>query len=195
MSWLAPVTLQGAKSALIPLSVEHLPGLQQATGDGELWRLWYTAVPSPEGMAAEIERRLALPTMCPFTVFDAGGRVVGMTTYMNTDALHKRVEIGSTWYARSVQRSHVNTTAKLLMMGHAFDTLDCQVVGWRTDNYNFASQRAIERLGARKDGVIRGHALRRDGTIRDTVMYSMRSGEWPEARAQLLYLLQRHAQD
>ena len=106
----------------------------------------------------------------------------------------RRVEIGYTWYARSVQRSHVNTTAKLLMMGHAFDTLDCQVVGWRTDNYNFASQRAIERLGARKDGVIRGHALRRDGTIRDTVMYSMTAAEWPEARAQLLYLLQLRAQ-
>ena len=105
----------------------------------------------------------------------------------------KRVEIGYTWYAKSVQRTHVNTTAKLLMMGHAFDTLGCHVVGWRTDNFNFASQRAIERLGAKKDGVIRGHALRRDGTIRDTVMYSMRAGEWPEAKAQLLYLLERHA--
>ena len=128
-----------------------------------------------------------------FAVIDeATGRVLGSTSYHDILPAVRRVEIGYTWYAQSVQRSHVNTTCKLLLLGHAFDQLGCQVVGWRTDNFNYASQRAIERLGARKDGVIRGHALRRDGTIRDTVMYSMRAGEWPEARAQLLYLLQRH---
>ena len=126
-------------------------------------------------------------------VDDATGTVLGTTSYHDILPAVKRVEIGWTWYRKSAQRSHVNTTAKLLMMGHAFDQLGCNVVGWRTDNYNFASQRAIERLGAKKDGVIRGHALRRDGTIRDTVMYSMRAGEWPEVRAQLLYFLKQHA--
>ena len=125
-------------------------------------------------------------------VDEATNAVLGSTSFHDILPAVRRVEIGYTWYRQSVQRSHVNTTCKLLMMGHAFDTLDCNVVGWRTDNYNFASQKAIERLGAKKDGVIRGHALRRDGTIRDTVMYSMRAGEWPEARAQLLYLLERN---
>ena len=124
---------------------------------------------------------------------DASGKVLGTTSYHDIVPAIRRVEIGYTWYAASVQRSHVNTSAKLLLLAHAFGTLACHVVGWRTDNFNFASQRAIERLGAKKDGVIRGHALRRDGTIRDTMMYSMRSGEWPEARAQLLYLLEQHA--
>jgi RimJ/RimL family protein N-acetyltransferase len=126
-----------------------------------------------------------------FAVLDEASRVLGSTSYHDIVPAVRRVEIGYTWYAQSVQRTHVNTTAKLLLMGHAFDTLGCHVVGWRTDNFNFASQRAIERLGASKDGVIRGHALRRDGTMRDTVMYSMRAGEWPEARAQLLYKLER----
>ena len=130
--------------------------------------------------------------MLPWVVRElTHGMIVGATRYHDIAPALDRVEIGYTWYRRSVQRTHVNTTCKLLMMGHAFDALGCAVVGWRTDNYNFASQRAIERLGAKKDGVIRGHALRRDGTIRDTVMYSMRSGEWPEARAQLLYLLDK----
>ena len=126
---------------------------------------------------------------------DATGDVLGSTSFHDILPAVKRVEIGYTWYRKSVQRSHVNTTCKLLMLQHAFDQLGCNVVGWRTDNFNFASQRAIERLGARKDGVIRGHALRRDGTIRDTVMYSMRAGEWPESRAQLLSLLELHALD
>jgi RimJ/RimL family protein N-acetyltransferase len=128
----------------------------------------------------------------PFAVVDqATGRVLGSTSYHDIVPEVRRVEIGHTWYAQSVQRSHVNTCAKLLLLRHAFETLNCQVVGWRTDNFNFASQRAIERLGARLDGVIRGHALRRDGTVRDTVMYSMTAGEWPEAKAQLLSLLAR----
>ena len=130
----------------------------------------------------------------PFTVVDeVRGRIIGTTSYHDILPAVRRLEIGYTWYAQRVQRSHVNTSCKLMLMAHAFDTLGCHVVGWRTDNFNFASQRAIERLGARKDGVIRGHALRRDGTIRDTVMYSLRSGEWPESRAQLLDRLARHS--
>jgi len=152
-------------------------------------------VPEPEQTRAYIETALRMReegSRFAFAVVDeASGSVLGSTSYHDILPAVKRVEIGYTWYAQRVQRTHVNTTCKLLMMGHAFDTLGCHVVGWRTDNFNFASQRAIERLGAQKDGVIRGHALRRDGTIRDTVMYSMRAGEWPEAKAQLLYLLQR----
>jgi RimJ/RimL family protein N-acetyltransferase len=142
----------------------------------------------PPADAGRRQHRLRLPC-----IDEPSGRVVGSTSYHDILPAVRRVEIGYTWYARSVQRSHINTTCKLLMMGHAFDALDCAVVGWRTDNFNFASQRAIERLGAKKDGVIRGHALRRDGTVRDTVMYSMSAGEWPEAKAQLLYLRGRHA--
>ena len=175
------------------------PGLADAAADGELWKLRITSVPEPQDTRAYIETALEGRTQghrFAFAVLDdASGQVLGSTSFHDILPAVRRVEIGWTWYRKSVQRTHVNTTAKLLMMGHAFDQLACHVVGWRTDNFNFASQRAIERLGARKDGVIRGHALRRDGTIRDTVMYSMRSGEWPEARAQLLYLLQRHAQD
>ena len=153
-------------------------------------------MPDPDGTRKYIQDALdgrAAGHRFAFAVLDeASGTVLGTSSYHDILPTVKRVEIGYTWYARRCQRTHVNTTAKLLMMGHAFDTLGCHVVGWRTDNYNFASQRAIERLGARKDGVIRGHALRRDGTIRDTVIYSMRAGEWPEARAQLHYLLGRH---
>ena len=156
-----------------------------------------TSVPEPQDTRTYIEAALqgrAEGQRFAFAVIDeASGRVLGSTSYHDILPAVRRVEIGYTWYAKSVQRSHVNTTAKLLMMGHAFEQLQCHVVGWRTDNFNFASQRAIERLGARKDGVIRGHALRRDGTIRDTVMYSMRAGEWPEVRAQLLYFLKQHA--
>ena len=170
--------------------------MRAAAADGERWKLRITAVPEPHETRAYIGTALQMRAdgnRFAFAVVDgATGTVLGTTSYHDILPAVKRVEIGWTWYRKSVQRSHVNTTAKLLMMGHAFDQLGCNVVGWRTDNYNFASQRAIERLGAKKDGVIRGHALRRDGTIRDTVMYSMRSGEWPEARAQLLYLLERH---
>ena len=199
MAFVEPVVLQDRGVRLVPLALGHEDGLRAAAADGQLWRIRVTSVPEPDQTRAYIDAALqarAEGQRFAFAVIDAAsGRVLGSTSFHDILPTVRRVEIGYTWYARSVQRSHVNTTAKLLMMGHAFDTLDCQVVGWRTDNYNFASQRAIERLGARKDGVIRGHALRRDGTIRDTVMYSMRSGEWPEARAQLLYLLQRHAQD
>ena len=192
MAFVVPITLRANGIALVPLALDHEQGLRAAAADGELWKLRITSVPEPEQTRAYIESALQMRTdghRFAFAVTDeASGQVLGSTSYHDILPAVKRVEIGYTWYAQSVQRTHVNTTCKLLMMGHAFDTLGCHVVGWRTDNYNFASQRAIERLGAKKDGVIRGHALRRDGTIRDTVMYSMRSGEWPEAKAQLLYL-------
>ena len=143
--------------------------------------------------ALKLRRAQRFPGLFFAVIDEASGNVLGSTSYHDILPSVKRVEIGYTWYAQRMQRSHVNTTCKLLMMGHAFDTLGCRTVGWRTDNFNFASQQAIERLGARKDGVIRGHALRRDGTIRDTVMYSMTAGEWPEAKAQLLYRRARHA--
>ncbi|WP_042426037.1 GNAT family N-acetyltransferase [Comamonas granuli] len=199
MAFVEPVVLQDRGVRLEPLALAHEAGLAAAAADGALWRLRVTSVPEPQDTRAYIETALAMReqgSRFAFAVLDAAtGRVLGTTSYHDILPAVRRVEIGYTWYAASVQRTHVNTTAKLLLLGHAFDTLQCHVVGWRTDNFNFASQRAIERLGARKDGVIRGHALRRDGTIRDTVMYSMRAGEWPEARAQLLYLLQRHTQD
>jgi RimJ/RimL family protein N-acetyltransferase len=197
MNFVQPVTLAAMGLTLEPLALEHEAGLQAAAADGALWNLRITSVPAPGETRAYIENALAMReagNRFAFAVLDtASGQVLGTTSYHDIVPAVKRVEIGWTWYARQAQRTHVNTTAKLLMMGHAFDTLGCAVVGWRTDNFNFASQRAIERLGAKKDGVIRGHALRRDGTIRDTVMYSMRSGEWPEARAQLLYLLDQRA--
>ncbi len=197
MAFVEPVTLRDRGVRLEPLALSHEEGLRSAAADGELWKLRITSVPEPQDTRAYIEAALKMRedgNRFAFAVVDdATGKVLGSTSYHDIVPAVKRVEIGWTWYRKSVQRTHVNTTAKLLMMGHAFDTLGCHVVGWRTDNYNFASQRAIERLGAKKDGVLRGHALRRDGTIRDTVMYSMRSGEWPEAKAQLLYLLERHA--
>ena len=195
MAFVEPVTLAARGIALVPLALDHEDGLRAAAADGELWTLRITSVPEPEQTRKYIEDALAMReagNRLAFAVLDAAdGSVLGSTSYHDIVPALKRVEIGYTWYARRCQRTHVNTTAKLLMMTHAFETLGCHVVGWRTDNFNFASQAAIERLGARKDGVLRGHALRRDGTIRDTVMYSMRAGEWPEAKAQLLYLLDR----
>lgn len=192
MAFVEPVTLRANGVRLEPLAPGHEAGLAAAAADGALWRLRITSVPAPQETRAYIETALQMRAEGHRSAFavveDATDRVLGSTSFHDILPAVRRVEIGYTWYALGAQRTHVNTTAKLLMMGHAFDTLGCHVVGWRTDNFNFASQRAIERLGARKDGVIRGHALRRDGTIRDTVMYSMRSGEWPEARAQLLYL-------
>jgi RimJ/RimL family protein N-acetyltransferase len=169
--------------------------MRAAAADGELWNIRVTSVPEPDQTRKYIEDALVMReagNRFAFAVTDAAtGKVLGSSSYHDILPAVKRVEIGYTWYAKSAQRSHVNTTAKLLMMTHAFEALGCHVVGWRTDNFNFASQAAIERLGAIKDGVIRGHALRRDGTIRDTVMYSLRSGEWPEVKAQLLYLLNK----
>jgi len=195
MAFVEPVTLSDRGVTLRPLVLEDEAGLQAAAADGELWNLRITSVPEPENTRKYIEDALAMReagNRFAFAVTEtATGQVLGCSSYHDIVPAIKRVEIGWTWYAKRCQRTHVNTVAKLLLLTHAFETLGCHVVGWRTDNFNFASQRAIERLGAKKDGVIRGHALRRDGTIRDTVMYSMRSGEWPEAKAQLLYLLKQ----
>jgi RimJ/RimL family protein N-acetyltransferase len=186
-SWLQPVTLRGRYVHLIPLAPEHCAGLAAAAADGELWKLWYTSVPKPEEMAAEIARRIALRaagTMEPFTVVDpVSGDLAGMTTYMNVDRINRRVEIGSTWYARRFQRTLLNTEAKLLLLRHAFETLDCIAVEFRTHFLNQQSRRAIERLGAKLDGVLRSHSIARNGTIRDTVVYSIISTEWPAVRA------------
>lgn len=190
-----PVTLERAPVRLVPLGLEHEDGLKRAAADGELWNLRITSVPEPENTRAYIEAALrgrAEGHRFPFAVLDsASGEVIGCSSYHDIVPAVERLEIGWTWYAASRQRSAVNTTAKLLLMQHAFETLGAQLVGWRTDNFNFASQRAIERLGARKDGVLRHHALRRDGTVRDTVMYSLTAGEWPEVKAQLLWQLTR----
>lgn len=196
MVFIEPVTLRDRGVRLEPLALSHEAGLIAAATDGELWKIRVTSVPEPQEVRSYIEAALQGREQghrFAFAVLDdATGKVLGTTSYHDIVPAIGRLEIGYTWYAKSVQRTHVNTSAKLLLLAHAFGTLACHVVGLRTDNFNFASQRAIERLGAKKDGVIRGHALRRDGTIRDTVMYSMRSGEWPEVRAQLLYLLEQH---
>ncbi|MEY4345490.1 MAG: hypothetical protein RL032_1322 [Pseudomonadota bacterium] len=198
MAFVEPTTLSARGVRLVPLTLEHEAGLKAAAADGALWNIRITTVPEPEHTRKYIEDALAMREAGNRFAFavteEATGKVLGSSSYHDIVPALKRVEIGYTWYAKSCQRTHVNTTAKLLLMTHAFETLGCHVVGWRTDNYNFASQAAIERLGAKKDGVIRGHALRRDGTIRDTVMYSMRAGEWPEAKAQLLYLLDKPRQ-
>jgi N-acetyltransferase len=192
MAFVEPVTLTARGVKLVPLTLEHEAGLKAAAADGELWKLRITSVPEPHETRGYIETALATANRFAFAVTDAAsGEVLGTTSFHDIVPDLKRVEIGYTWYAARCQRTHVNTTCKLLMLTHAFETLGCNIVGWRTDNFNHASQRAIERLGARKDGVLRGHALRRDGTIRDTVMYSLAAGEWPEVKAQLLYLLDK----
>ena len=192
-AWVHALQLQRDGVRLEPLGPQHADGLAAAARDGELWNIRVTGVPAPGDETAYITTALqmqAAGSRQPFAVIDAtSGRVLGSTSYHDMLPEVRRLEIGYTWYARSVQRSHVNSTAKLMLLTHAFETLHAAVVGWRTDNFNFASQRAIERLGAKRDGVIRHHALRRDGTVRDTVMYSMTAGEWPEAKAQLLYRL------
>ena len=195
MAFVEPTTLSARGITLVPLDASHEAGLRAAAADGALWNIRVTSVPEPEQTLKYIEDALQMRAdgnRFAFAVTNtASGEVLGTTSYHDIIPAARRVEIGYTWYAKRVQRSHVNTTCKLLMLQHAFDTLACKVVGWRTDNFNFASQAAIERLGAQKDGVIRGHALRRDGTIRDTVMYSLRAGEWPEVKAQLIYLLDK----
>jgi N-acetyltransferase len=190
-----PITLTSATVRLEPMTADHVAGLDAAAKDGELWNLRVTSVPAPGETAGYVAAALqgyADGHMLPFVVVDtASGRVIGSTRYHDIVPAVERLEIGYTWYGKSWQRTHVNTRCKLLLMTHAFETLGAQLVGWRTDNYNFASQRAIERLGARKDGVLRHHALRRDGTVRDTVMYSLAAGEWPEVKAHLQHQLAR----
>jgi len=192
MPWLEPVTLSGPHAQLKPLSHDHIDGLTEAVKDGELWKLWYTSVPRPEGMRKEIDRRLALQAggaMLPFTVFDAEGEIAGMSTYMNVDAANRRVEIGSTWYARRVQRSALNTQCKWLLLTHAFEQLDCIAVEFRTHFFNHQSRRGIERLGAKLDGILRSHQIAGNGTLRDTVVYSIIAAEWPTVKAHLNYQL------
>ena len=190
-----PITLSCSALRLEPMQRSHVDALEGAARDGELWNLRVTSVPAPGETAAYVAAALQGYEdghMLPFVVVETStGRVIGSTRYHDIVPAVERLEIGYTWYGQSWQRTHVNTTAKLLLMQHAFETLGAQLVGWRTDNYNFASQRAIERLGARKDGVLRHHALRRDGTVRDTVMYSLAAGEWPETKAHLEYQLER----
>jgi RimJ/RimL family protein N-acetyltransferase len=194
VAWPDPVTLTGAHARLVPLAAGHHDGLVAAARDGELWTLWYTAVPSPEGMAADIERRLALQaagSMRPFTVFDAAGRIVGMTTYMHIDAANRRLEIGSTWIAAGAQRGALNTQCKRLLLGHAFDVLGCIAVEFRTHRLNTQSRRAIERLGAQLDGILRAHQRSVDGSLRDTAVYSITAAEWPAVRSHLDWQLAR----
>jgi RimJ/RimL family protein N-acetyltransferase len=194
MPWLSPVTLEGHHVRLVPLETTHAPALAEAVRDGELWTLWYTKIPSPQTMAAEIARRLELQevgAMLPFAVCDARGTPVGMTTYMNVDAANRRVEIGSTWYAKRVQRSPLNTESKLLLLRHAFDTLECIAVEFRTHRFNVQSRRAIERLGAQLDGILRSHMRMADGTIRDTAVYSIVAHEWPTVASHLQWQLER----
>lgn len=192
--WLTPIRLHGAHCALEPLAPEHHDELVAAVRDGELWTLWYTAIPSPETMRAEIARRLdqqARGSMLPFTTRAANGRVVGMTTFMNIDAVHKRVEIGSTWTARSAQRGPLNTECKLLLLGHAFERSSCIAVEFRTHFLNQQSRRAIERLGARLDGVLRNHQRTSSGSLRDTCVYSILDTEWPAVKTHLRWQLDK----
>ncbi len=194
-----PTVLEGRGIRLEPLTEEHHDALVSASGDGRLWELWFTAVPPHEGMRAYIADALKGQReghMLPWVVRElAGGAIVGSTRYHDILPAMDRVEIGYTWYAQSRQRTQVNTTCKLLLLAHAFDALGCQVVGLRTDNFNFRSQRAIEALGAKRDGVIRHYGLRRDGTVRDTVVYSILAGEWPDVHRHLELRLQRHAKE
>lgn len=191
--WIEPVTLPGEHVVLEPLDPRHEAGLALAAADGELWRLWYTSVPSPshvgEYVGAALKMRDAQGAL-PFAVLDrASGEVIGTTRYFNVEPRHRRLEIGHTWYAKRVQRTGVNTECKLLLLGHAFEALGCIAVEFRTSWFNRASQRAIERLGARRDGVLRNHMILPDGTYRDTVVYSVLDSEWPAVRRHLRFLL------
>lgn len=187
--WPDDVILTGAHARLEPLRMDHAPDLIEAVRDGELWKLWYTWVPEPQALEADIERRLGLRAkgeMAPFAVIDLStGRAAGVTTYMNIDANARRVEIGGTWYRASVQRTGINTECKRMLLGHAFDALDCIAVEFRTHFFNHQSRRAIERLGAKLDGILRSHIRSRDGTLRDTCVYSIIASEWPTVRSHL----------
>lgn len=192
MSWLEPITLCDESASLVPLATQHCEGLIEASQDGELWNLWATKIPVADEMLREIHRRLDLQnegTMLPFTVLDRDDEPVGMTSYMNVDAQHRRLEIGSTWYAKSAQRTSVNTECKYLLLQHAFETLDCIAVEFRTSFFNHTSRQAIERLGAKLDGILRNHQRHSNGTLRDTCVYSVIQSEWPTVKAHLEFLL------
>jgi RimJ/RimL family protein N-acetyltransferase len=190
--WPEPVTLRGQHATLVPLSQDHHDDLVEAVRDGELWNLWHTMVPRPENVRAEIERRLTLQrsgSMLPFAVLDPNGKAVGMTTYMDIDATNRRVEIGSTWYRKAVQRTPLNTECKLMLLQHAFEHLQCIAVEFRTHFFNHQSRRAIERLGAKLDGILRNHRRLPDGSLRDTCVYSIIASEWPSVKQHLNYQL------
>lgn len=192
--WPEPITLTGTHVSVTPLDHTHAADLAEATADGNLHELWYTMVPSAEGIPAEIDRRLALQAaglMLPFAIMDPSGNAVGMTTYMNIDAANRRVEIGSTWYRKSVQRGPMNTECKLLLLRHAFEELNCIVVEFRTHFMNVPSRRAIERLGAKLDGVLRSNMIMKNGSLRDTAVYSILAHEWPAVRANLGLMIDR----
>ncbi len=195
MSWLSSVTLSNEFVELVPLEAAHEPELVAAANDGELWRLWYTMIPEPVGMAAEIDRRLSLPcagSMLPFTIIDKpSGKAVGMTTFMNADKANRRVEIGSTWYAQSMQRTGINRKCKLLMLTHAFESWNCIAVEFRTHFFNKQSRLAIEGLGAKLDGILRNHAIMADGNLRDTCVYSILKSEWPTVMRHLEFQVTR----
>ena len=195
MQWVEPVTLRGTHATLVPLSHDHHDDLVEAVKDGELWTLWYTTVAEPAKMRAEIDRRLGLAakgSMLPLTVIDnSSGKPVGMTTFMNADAANRRVEIGATWYRRSVQRTAINTECKLMMLRHAFGAWSCIAVEFRTHFFNQQSRRGIERLGAKLDGILRNHTIMPNGTLRDTCVYSIIADEWPTVRTHLEFQLAR----
>ena len=192
MTWIEPVTLPGLRVTLQPLSLQHHDDLVEAVQDGELWKLWYTLIPAPHDLRAEIERRLDLLVqrkMLPFAVVEnASGKAVGMTTYLNIDVSHRHVEIGATWYRKRVQRTALNTECKLLLLTHAFETLNCIAVEFRTHFFNQQSRRAIERLGAKLDGILRNHQISSNGTLRDTCVYSIVNSEWPTVKTHLAWL-------
>ncbi len=193
--WPSEVTLTGNHVIVEPLQMHHEGDLKEAAADGELHRLWYTTIPTPEGVGAEIERRLALResgSMLPFAIVDkASGRAVGMTTYMHIDAVTKRVEIGSTWYRNAAQRGPLNTECKFMLLQHAFEMLDCVAVEFRTHHINSQSRRGIERLGAKLDGILRAHMLLANGTLRDTAVYSIIACEWPTVKAHLTWQMEK----
>ncbi|MFK7753867.1 MAG: GNAT family N-acetyltransferase [Sedimentitalea sp.] len=192
--WLKPVSLTSPHASLVPLSQDHAPALSKASASGQMHKLWYTTVPASDDMKAEITRRVALldqGAMLPFTVLNADQTPVGMTTYMNVDATNRRVEIGSTWYAPSVQRTPLNTSCKRMLLAHAFDTLACNAVEFRTHRMNTQSRRAIERLGAQLDGILRAHMILENGTLRDTAVYSITLHDWPTVRAHLDWQLEK----
>ena len=197
MAWPEPITLRGRHAVLEPLTHAHHDDLVEAVQDGELWKLWYTVIPPPDKMSVEIDRRLDLQakgTMLPFAVRDIRtAKVAGMTTYMNIDAPNRRVEIGSTWYRKSVQRTALNTECKLLLLTHAFESLECICVELRTHFFNHQSRRAIERLGAKLDGVLRNNQILPGGTVHDSCVYSIIAGEWPTVKAHLTWKLNRAA--
>jgi RimJ/RimL family protein N-acetyltransferase len=195
MPWLEPIFLNATHASLEPLRAEHRDELEAAVRDGELWNLWYTVIPRPEGVAAEIERRLKLQaegSMLPFVVREPRtGQIAGLTSYMHADAVNRRVEIGSTWYRRSVQRTPLNTECKLLLLRHAFEALECIAVEFRTHFFNQQSRRAIERLGAKLDGILRSHQRMADGSLRDTCVYSIVASEWSAVKSHLSWQIAR----